>query len=204
MTVVFLTSSMAVCDLSDGDYDYDDYLAQASDIAVSPSRSSVMMKAGDTTTIFLDVQNTLERTLVVYVECAVEFDDLAVTFPKDDGRLVVEGKEVEGCPVTLTASKFSNTYNHSLKFKITLNDPKRGSSIEAESNDIINVYIDPLTYGDNYYNKFFGLLDNNFDGPLGHSWFPALVTIMLFSSLAYLVGFVIYPYIESKREARRK
>jgi hypothetical protein len=170
------------------------YYAQADDISISPSINHLDIIAGDSAPLYLDIKNTLnDRSLVVYVYPNVG-DEIGISFP--DGQRIVLGPEQLGyCSMMISVDKYAEERDYEISFRIMINDPERESVIEANASSVLSVSVTSDIISDDYYNRFFGYFENNFPSIFGESWFSALITMIAFVAVAYLIGLKLVPYV---------
>ena len=170
------------------------YYAQADDISISPSINRIDIVAGDSAPLYLDIKNTLkDRSLVVYVYPDVS-DEISISFPEGQ-RIVLGPEELGYSSMMITVDKYAEEKDYEISFRIMINDPERGSVIESNASSILSVYVTSEIISDNYQNRFFGYFENNLPSIFGESWFPALITLIAFVCVAYLIGMRLIPYI---------
>ncbi len=170
------------------------YYAQADDISISPSINHLDIVAGDSAPLYLDIKNKLnDRSLVVYVYPNVG-DEIGISFP--EGQRIVLGPDQLGyCSMMITVDKYAEERDYEISFRIMINDPERGSVIEANASSVLSVSVTSDIISDDSYNRFFGYFENNLPSFFGESWFSALITMIAFVAAAYLIGLKLVPYI---------
>lgn len=208
LTVVLAVSllmPLAMCQTSDADVRY----AQPDDIAVSPSLSSMVVDAGDSKTIYLDIHNKMSYSeedpniLVVYVYFN-NIDDVNVSFP-DGNRTEIKGQDIGSCKVVVSVDKYASAVNHKLSFTILINDPDRGSSIRAEASDLVKIEVHSnFSAGDNY-NKIMGIWDNPLPEPFNSPLMTTILSFLMWVAIAIIVAYFLLPFLyDVAKKAREK
>ncbi len=170
------------------------YYAQADDVSISPSINTMEIKAGSSASLYLDIKNNLsDRSLVVYVYPDVD-KEIGISYPEGQ-RIVLEPDGLGYCSMIVSVDKYAEEKEYEISFKIMINDPERGSVIESSASNILYVSVESDIISDDSYNHFFGFFENNLPSVFGESWFAALVTMIAFVAVAYLVGFKLVPLI---------
>lgn len=179
--------------------DNPDRLAQADDVRVSPSVDHISIKAGQSTTIYLDAHNMLTQTdtdpntLAVYFNFK-DTDDISVDFP-NGSRVQIDGGEIGYCEVKIHVNKYATSTEHIMTFDITINDPDRGSPIKAFDSDLISISVySELSAGESY-NKILGMWTNPLPAPLNDPLFTTVISLLVWISVAIIVAYFIIPFL---------
>lgn len=175
----------------------DKYLAQDKDVTISASTSKVRLVAGDTMSLYLDIKNTIDKPLVVYVYAEDLPQGVHVDFPNGQ-RVQLDGHELGYCSLVIHLDNYIDISNYDLSFKIMLNDPDRGFAIESMASNLVNIQVLSNVAGSENYNKFFGIFENNLPSVFGEAWFAAVVTLIDFFAVAYLLGFQLIPHLAKR------
>lgn len=165
------------------------------DISVSPSANALKLNAGESKLITLDIYNKSAKTLAVYVDFD-NTDDIAVEFPADTGnRVQVDPGQIGCVQLRIVVDQYATTTDHSLSFRITINDPDRGSPILATASDLVKISVHSDLSAGASYNKLLGLWANPlpapFDSPLCTTLISFLVWIVIAVAAAYFIAPVI-------------
>ncbi len=199
MFAILAAVLMAAVPLSMTDGGSDAGYAQSDSITVSPSISDISLEAGGSIDLYLDIHNKLDRTdtdpntLVIYV-MMVPQDHIDATYP-DGQRIEIGGQEIGSCKVHLHVDEYSPEDSYSISFTITINDPDRGYPIRADASDTFSITVHSKYSSADYYNKFFGVWDNNMPAPLDGAWFPALITFLTVLLAAIAVIIYVIPAV---------
>ena len=173
------------------------YYAQADDISISSSIGMMEINAGESSSLYLDVKNTLkDRSIVVYVYPAVS-EEISITFPEGQ-RVLLGAGELGYCLMNIGVDQYAEEDDYDISFKIMINDPERGMVIESDASNVLSVSVKSDIISDDNFNRFFGYFDNDLPWIFGQSWFSALITMIAFICLAYLIGLKLIPLVTRK------
>ncbi|MBE6522358.1 MAG: hypothetical protein E7Z62_04430 [Thermoplasmata archaeon] len=173
------------------------YYAQADDVSISSSIGVMEINAGESASLYLDVKNTLkDRSIVVYVYPDVS-KEISITFPEGQ-RVLLKAEELGYCLMNIGVDQYAEEDDYDISFKIMINDPERGMVIESDASNVLSVSVKSDIISDDNYNRFFGYFENDLPWIFGQSWFSALITMIAFVCLAYLIGLKLIPLIVRK------
>lgn len=204
MLVVLVISASALLMVAPFASATDRQFAQSDDISVSPSRSDIALKAGESTMVYLDIHNLLPKgssddpnTLVVYIYYDGSDTDIKVTFPQGN-RVEIEGEELSHCEINVEVWRYARSTEHEVSFDIYINDPDRGFPIKADASDTVRISVHSDLSSENYFNKIMGLWENNLPAPFNEPWFTALFSFMIWILIAIIVAYGVLPLITDR------
>lgn len=134
---------------------------------------------------------------------------IAVVFWADDNKYI----DVTGTNIDVAAGDIGK---ETLTFKAAADAPSGRSTVEVhftitslgtESNSFdssiaFDVVVESGYYSDEAYNCFFGFLPNNFSEPLNGAWFPALVTLIAYMVVSWMLCVIIIPLLMRALKSR--
>jgi hypothetical protein len=194
VTVVLFASIFASIPFSSSaDGEETKELAQPDDIRVSPSDNNLSLKAGDTVKVHLSISNEFERALVVFVNYDNRQDpDIHVGFPNGHMIEIKEGG-IGHCELDISVDKYARSTDHALHFNIRINDPSRGSTIEAEASHSLMITVSSELSAGKQYNKIMGTIDNHLPAPLNTPLVTTIITMLIWILIAVVVAYFILP-----------
>ena len=134
---------------------------------------------------------------------------IAAVFWADDNKYI----DVTGTNIDVAAGDIGK---ETLTFKAAADAPSGRSTVEVhftitslgtESNSFdssiaFDVVVESGYYSDEAYNCFFGFLPNNFSEPLNGAWFPALVTLIAYMVVSWMLCVIIIPLLMRALKSR--
>jgi len=196
ITVVLFASIFASMHFSSpADGAEDEIYANSDDISVSPSKKNFQLKAGDSVKVYLSIYNKFERTLVVFINYDTRQDpDIHVGFPNGHMIEIKEGG-IGHCELDISVDRYARSTDHALHFDITINDPLRGNTIEADASHSLMITVSSELSAGKQYNKIMGAIDNHLPAPLNTPIVTTIITMLIWIWIAIVVAYFILPVV---------
>ncbi|MCQ2084569.1 MAG: mechanosensitive ion channel [archaeon] len=109
-------------------------------------------------------------------------------------RVVLEGQETAGFLITISTGYFVDPNEYKVIYTYTVYDLE-SNVVEGPVMVPHIITINSDTSSSTYYNKFFGLFPNEFEGTLGEAWFTALVTLLLIAVIGVIISGIAAPIV---------
>lgn len=157
--------------------------------------------AGTTEPLKIEMKNMDSASCTVYISNESQTTIHAEFKAVSDKHISVEGTNLmidagkigqETITFTSKSDAPSGTYDTIVDFVIT---SLGSSSSSFESEIMFSVKVTSGYYSSDAYNSFFGVIPNTFDEPLNGAWFPALVTIIVYMVISWVLCVVIIPAV---------
>ncbi len=154
----------------------------------------------------IDMSSNSQRSLKVYmtnelsVPVAVVFDTSTVaktaTVSSYSSSTDVEPHEYAVDELIVKTLEYADTGAYSIPITVYVQYLDGfGERIGYERELTLTVNITSLYYTDAQYNKFFGFIPNDLEGPLGEPWFAALATLIMTILANILLCYLIVPLL---------
>jgi small-conductance mechanosensitive channel len=172
---------------------------QGLDVDPTTSEVTVLIENGKTETLTFFIVNKSENRLSAYIESVSSSNGMVTVKQTGSTPIVIEpyrsdsSQDISYLQATVETHKFTDSGNYVMTVNIHLQDFDDGTFAAVPTNLTVKV-VSSYDISDGY-NKFFGLIDNDFDGIMGEPGFTAIVSVVLTVIIVMIIALILIPIV---------